>query len=105
MIAPTEKETYVTNAQHVRASSRALTVCSVILIIVGSTLAHEVIGAIDGVTTSTAMLAVSASCVSAFVGLVFFVWLARFAPSVLSWIAAFCGGLEVRSSLPASATG
>ena len=60
------KETYVTNAQHVRASSRALTVCSVILIIVGMpTLAHEVIGAIDGVTTSTAMLAVSASCVSA----------------------------------------
>ncbi len=55
-------------------------------------MAHEVIGAIDGVTTSTAMLAVSASCVSAFVGLVFFVWLARFAPSVLSWIAAFMWG-------------
>lgn len=51
----------MTNAQHVRASSRALTVCSVILIIVGiPTLAHEVIGAIDGVTTSTAALAVSA---------------------------------------------
>ena len=83
----------MTNAQHVRASSRTLTVCSVILIIVGiPTMAHEVIGAIYGVTTSTAALAVSASCVSAFVGLVFFVWLARFAPSVLSWIAAFMWG-------------
>ena len=83
----------MTNAQHVRASSRTLAVCSVILIIVGiPTMAHEVIGAIYGVTTSTAALAVSASCVSAFVGLVFFVWLARFAPSVLSWIAAFMWG-------------
>ena len=71
----------------------ALTVSSIVLIVIGiPALAHELIGAIDGATSSTAALAVGASSVSALVGLVFLAWLARFTPSVLSWIAAFTWG-------------
>ena len=83
----------MTYAHSARPSSRALTVCSIVLIVIGiPALAHEVRGAIDGASSSAAALAVSASCVSAVVGLLFLAWVARFAPSVLSWIAAFAWG-------------
>ena len=79
----------MTHAHPARPSSRVLTVCSIILIVISiPALAHEVFGALDGASSSTAALAVSASCVSALVGLLFLAWVARFAPSVLSWIAA-----------------
>ncbi len=67
-------------------------------------MATKVIGAIYGVTTSTAALAVISIHRGAFVGLVSSSWLARFCHQFLSWIAAFMWGLEVGSSLPASAT-
>lgn len=71
----------------------ALTVSSIVLIILSiPALAHEVRSAIDGAAGSTAALAVGASSVSALVGLVFLAWLARFTPSILSWIAAFTWG-------------
>ena len=83
----------MTYAHSARPSSRALTVFSIVLIVIGiPALAHEVRGAIDGASSSAAALAVSASCVSAVVGLLFLAWVARFAPSVLSWIAAFVWG-------------
>ena len=83
----------MTHTHPARRSTTALTVSSIVLIVIGiPALAHELIGAIDGATSSTAALAVGASSVSALVGLVFLAWLARFTPSVLSWIAAFTWG-------------
>ena len=83
----------MTHTHPARRSTTALTVSSIVLIILSiPALAHELIGAIDGATSSTAALAVGASSVSALVGLVFLAWLARFTPSVLSWIAAFTWG-------------
>ena len=83
----------MTHTHPARPSSRALTVCSIILIVISiPALAHEVRGAIDGASSSTAALAVSASCVSALIGLLFLAWAARFTPSILSWIAAFTWG-------------
>ena len=83
----------MTHTHPARRSTTALTVSSIVVIILSiPALAHELIGAIDGATSSTAALAVGASSVSALVGLVFLAWLARFTPSVLSWIAAFTWG-------------
>ena len=83
----------MTHTHPARRSTTALTVSSIVLIVIGiPALAHELIGAIDGATSSTAALAVGASSVSALVGLVFLAWLARFTPSILSWIAAFTWG-------------
>ena len=86
----------MTHTHPARRSTTALTVSSIILIILSiPALAYEVRGAIDGATNSTAALAVGASCVSALVGLVFLAWLARFTPSILSWIAAFAWGEDI----------
>lgn len=83
----------MTHTHPARRSTTALTVSSIVLIVIGiPALAHELIGAIDGAAGSTAALAVGASSVSALVGLVFLAWLARFTPSILSWIAAFTWG-------------
>ena len=83
----------MTHTHPARRSTTALTVSSIVLIILSiPALAYEVRGGIDGATNSTAALAVGTSCVSALVGLVFLAWLARFTPSILSWIAAFTWG-------------
>ena len=86
------KETYVTQAISAR-SSRALTVCSLVVIIASiRALGFELHDALSGVPAAMAGIAVGASCLSALVGLVFLAVVARGRPSFLSWIAAFAWG-------------
>ena len=86
------KETYVTKTLSAR-SSRALTVCSLLVIIASiPALRFELYDALSGVPAATAGIAVGASCLSALVGLVFLAVVARGRPSFLSWIAAFAWG-------------
>ena len=86
------KETYVTKTLSAR-SSRALTVCSLLVIIASiPALRFELYDALSGVPAATAGIAVGASCLSALVGLVFLAVVARGRPSILSWIAAFAWG-------------
>ena len=86
------KETYVTKTLSAR-SSRALTVCSLLVIIASiPALGFELYDALSGVPAATAGIAVGASCLSALVGLVFLAVVARGRPSFLSWIAAFAWG-------------
>lgn len=83
----------MTHALSSRVTSRKLTVCSILFISVNVlAAAHEVVGGVYGAVASTAGLAVGASCTSALVCILFLAWLARFTPSVSSWIAAFSWG-------------
>ena len=83
----------MTHALSSRVTSRKLTVCSILFISVNVlAAAHEVVGGVYGAVASTAGLAVGASCTSALVCILFLAWLARFTPSVSSWIAAFTWG-------------
>ena len=87
------KETYVTDELSTRPRSWALIVCSAVLIALSIPAAiYEFRNALAGTSSSDAWLAVSASTLSAVVGLVFLgVW-ARMKPSVLAWLAAFGWG-------------
>ena len=83
----------MTHAVSSRPRSRALIVCSLILIALSvPTAIYEWRNALLGVDASTAWLAVGASTLSAIVGLVFLAWAARLKPTVLSWLAAFGWG-------------
>ena len=83
----------MTHAVSSRPRSRALIVCSLILIALSvPTAIYELTVAFEGVSPSDAWLAVGASTLSAVVGLVFLAWAARLKPTVLSWLAAFGWG-------------
>lgn len=88
MIGVTERNN-VTHAVSSRPRSRALIVCSLILIALSvPTAIDEWRNALLGVDASAAWLAVGASTLSAIVGLAFLAWAARLKPTVLSWLAA-----------------
>lgn len=83
----------MTHAVSMRPRSWALVVCSLILVAVSVRAAiYELTEALEGVSSSDAWLAVSASTLSAVVGLAFLAWAARLKPTVLSWLAAFGWG-------------
>ena len=83
----------MTQRKQARSSSRSLTVCSIALIVVAiPALVFELSTALAAAPASAASLAVGASSSSAIVGITFLAWLARFAPSILSWVAAFVWG-------------
>ena len=83
----------MTHAVSSRPRSRALIVCSLILIALSvPTAIYELTVAFESVSPSDAWLAVGASTLSAVVGLVFLAWAARLKPTVLSWLAAFGWG-------------
>lgn len=83
----------MTHTHLTRASSRALAICSALLIIASiPAIAYELANALSGVAASTAAIALAASSLSAVIGVLLLGWLARWTPSVLSWIAAFAWG-------------
>lgn len=84
----------MTNVLAPRPASRALTVCSIILIAVSIPAAlYEFNQAVTGAASaSDALLAVAASSLSALVGLVFLAWVGQAKPTVGSWLSAFAWG-------------
>ena len=87
------KETYVTDELSTRPRSWALIVCSAVLIALSIPAAiYEFTNALEGTSSSDALLAVGASTLSAVVGLVFLGVFARMKPLLLAWLAAFGWG-------------
>lgn len=87
------KETYVTDELSTRPRPWALIVCSAVLIALSIPAAiYEFTNALEGTSSSDALLAVGASTLSAVVGLVFLGVFARMKPLLLAWLAAFGWG-------------